>query len=170
MQQINITSTMVVSENKTNFSNNNIIDDVNNNENNESITNEHSNISIDNTPKSMLNKTYLNESSDVNNMTIVNSRINEKVISINILRDDKTPITNLSKDKKLAAINKKEILTTRDKDDENIRNKNCSRLQAVDNDINKKENNLKSFDVGNIGNLINLMTTPLYILLSIYQQ
>ena len=109
---------------------------------------------MDNKTKSMLSKTYIDESSDDNKTTIVNGRINERVTAINILRDGKTTIANLSKDKEVTAIDKTEILTTRDKEEENIRNKNCSRLQAVDNDINKEDNPLKSFDVGSIGNAI----------------
>ena len=106
IQQINVTSTMVGSENKTNFSDKNVIDDANNNENNERITDEHSNISMDNKTKSMLSKTYIDESSDDNKTNIVNGRINERVTAINILRDGKTTIANLSKDKEVAALDK----------------------------------------------------------------
>ena len=71
---------------------------------------------------------------------------NERVIVINILRDDKITVTILSKDKEVAAINKTEILTTIDKEYKNICNNNHSRFQAIDNDINKQENTLTKPD------------------------
>ena len=76
----------------------------------------------------------------------INAKRNERVIAINILRDNKSIITNLSKDKEVTAINKTEMLTTRDKEVKTICNNNCGRLQAIDNDINKLENTLPKPD------------------------